>query len=414
MADQPFPAAGAAGAPAPAGPLAGGVPGRPGAAAAGAREAVAFDPLPADLRGRSLRDLGCGTGGRCLEAARRGAQRVVGLDLEPLGLGAARAEAERRGLAVEFRLADAEHAALDGPFDHVLCLGVLEWARDPLALLNRLVDQTAERLVVEVADPAVPKGSERWPSLRRALLARMPVATVGRSGCSHKWQENPRFAFSYAALENLLFFQRGVFARFGRLPAPPGRLRVAAERRRIDDLVVVAGPTGSGKSTLIETIQRGGAPSLCARLGLGDGSRWPMLSAFDIVEPQEPHLERTLFHYDTLRPFLRSAHVHARERALELLSCARRARVLTVWTPQPVLLARFEQQGKARKGRRRRAIHALFSDRERVLEHYREWFAFCAARGLEVLVVAPLEGMRCLTVEEWEREQARAAAEGRP
>jgi malonyl-CoA O-methyltransferase len=50
--------------------------------------------LPADLRGRTILDVGCGTGRYMLETLRRGATRVVGLDLSPQMLRRARTELE--------------------------------------------------------------------------------------------------------------------------------------------------------------------------------------------------------------------------------------------------------------------------------------------------------------------------------
>jgi len=370
--------------------------------------------LAADLRGKSVLDLGCGAGERCFEALRRGASRVVGVDLDPDAIAAARRRAATLGAAVEFEHRDLDAEPPEGGFDHVLCVGLLEWARDPLRLLARLVELTRERLVVEVADPAVRRPGEARFSPRRYFVSRAPVVEIHRSATSGRFQETPRFGLGYATLENLLFHQRAVFARFAREAAPPGRLVVAAERRRIDELVLVAGPTGSGKSTLIEALQRGREKALAERLALGEGADWPMMSAWDLVGQRDPHVPRALFHYDTLRPFERSAHVHAKERALEVIDTARRTRVVTLWTPQPVLLERFEREGKldrkSRGKRRLRAIHRLFSDRERVVAHYREWFAYCAERGLEVVVASALEGMRCRSVDEWEREVARGGA----
>jgi SAM-dependent methyltransferase len=37
-----------------------------------------------DVRGRTVLDVGCGTGNLCIEAARRGAARTVGVDIQPL------------------------------------------------------------------------------------------------------------------------------------------------------------------------------------------------------------------------------------------------------------------------------------------------------------------------------------------
>ena len=189
------------------------------------------------------------------------------------------------------------------------------------------------------------------------------------------------------------------------------RIAVAA-KRRIDDLVIVAGPTASGKSRLIDRAIAGDEPEFCRQLGIDDPSLWPAMNAFGLVAPQPPHMERLFFHYDTMRPFKRSAHVHERDEALDILGCARRVRVVTIWNPPETLLDQFEEadirrktkRGKYRGNKRKAKIHMLYKDPRNIVEHYRNWFAFCHQRGLEPLVVLPHDGMRCISVGDWERE----------
>ncbi len=375
------------------------------------RSATARAVLPDDLRGESVLDVGCGDGALCLEASRRGAGRVLGIDIDGESIREARRAAEGLGAPVEFAVRDVEREPLEESFDHVLCLDLLGDVRDPLGVLDRLVERTRKRLVLEVAGPRRESGrAAAW--IRHRILSRSPVVTVGRSGSSHRVQGEHRFRFSHGALENLLLHQRGVFARLRSHPSADGEsVLVVAERLRVGDLLLVAGPTSSGKSTLIEKIQTGDAPALCEHLGLSDGAAWPMMSAFDMGRQREPEVARALFHYDTLRPFMRSAHVHARDVTLDVLRTADRVRVLTIWTPPSVLRQRFDEEearGKGRGKRRRKEIRRLFDDPDRVVDHYREWFAFCRSRGLDVTVVLPLEGMACIPVEQWERDHASA------
>jgi len=67
-----------------------------------------------DLAGRTVLDLGCGTGMLALGAALRGAGRVIGVDLDPAPLGTARENRRRVGTktAVSWLRADATRIPL--------------------------------------------------------------------------------------------------------------------------------------------------------------------------------------------------------------------------------------------------------------------------------------------------------------
>jgi putative methylase len=63
-----------------------------------------------DLKGRSLCDLGSGTGTLSLGAALLHAESVVGWECDPVSIGIARDMARRWSLSIDFRLGDVQHA----------------------------------------------------------------------------------------------------------------------------------------------------------------------------------------------------------------------------------------------------------------------------------------------------------------
>jgi ubiquinone/menaquinone biosynthesis C-methylase UbiE len=73
-----------------------------------------------DLTGKEIVELGCGTGYFGAWLKRRGATRVVGVDVTPAQLETAQRMNEEFGLGLEFRLENAEHTSLpDESFDVV-------------------------------------------------------------------------------------------------------------------------------------------------------------------------------------------------------------------------------------------------------------------------------------------------------
>lgn len=100
------------------------------------------------LQGKSVLDLGCGSGQVSLLAASMGAQ-VHGIDLAPRMLALAREAAARSGLTgrVRFEEGDVSEDPLPAA-DVTLLVGVIEYQRDFAALIRRAAAATRRTLVV--------------------------------------------------------------------------------------------------------------------------------------------------------------------------------------------------------------------------------------------------------------------------
>jgi tRNA (mo5U34)-methyltransferase len=107
------------------------------------------DAVPADLRGRTVLDIGCNGGFYSIAMKRRGADRVVGIDWDERYLAQARFAAEVSEVDVEFRrLSVYDVATLHERFDVVLFLGVLYHLRHPLLALDLLHEHVTRDLLV--------------------------------------------------------------------------------------------------------------------------------------------------------------------------------------------------------------------------------------------------------------------------
>jgi len=107
------------------------------------------DLLTRDLRGKTVLDIGCNGGFFSLEMKRRGARRVLGLDLDEAYLAQARFAADVEELDIEFRrMSVYDVGALGEQFDVVLFLGVLYHLRHPLLALDLIHEHVARDVLV--------------------------------------------------------------------------------------------------------------------------------------------------------------------------------------------------------------------------------------------------------------------------
>ena len=80
------------------------------------------------LRGKTVLELGCGTGTNAIEMARRGF-RVTAIDLVDLPIHRAREKATAAGVEVDFRQGDVTRVDLGGPYDSLFDSGLYHGIR---------------------------------------------------------------------------------------------------------------------------------------------------------------------------------------------------------------------------------------------------------------------------------------------
>ena len=107
------------------------------------------DAVPHDLTGKTVLDIGCNAGFYSIEMKRRGAARVLGVDLDQHYLAQARFAAATLGLDIEYRsLSVYDVANLGERFDLVIFMGVLYHLRHPLLALDLLREHVTRDLLL--------------------------------------------------------------------------------------------------------------------------------------------------------------------------------------------------------------------------------------------------------------------------
>ncbi len=125
-----------------------------------------------DVAGKSVCDLGCGTGRYLVPFAEGGARRVLGVDSAPAMIERARTFTRDSGAAdrCEVRVANIADISGEEVFDVTIAVGVFDYVRDPVPFLARIRAITREKHVAT------------WPIF---WTWRMPVRRVrlGVLGC---------------------------------------------------------------------------------------------------------------------------------------------------------------------------------------------------------------------------------------
>lgn len=145
--------------------------------------------LGGSFQRRAVLDVGCASGGFSVEAARRGAAAVLGIDVVPKYLEQARFVADSLGLRqVTFSLADASERDIRLPqFDVTFLFGLLYHLEDPIGTVRRLLGFTRTLVAIDTKVVQLSPGDNRavW------LMSRLgPSSHLDAS--SSLWRDKPR------------------------------------------------------------------------------------------------------------------------------------------------------------------------------------------------------------------------------
>jgi SAM-dependent methyltransferase len=121
-----------------------------------------------DVHGKSVLDVGCGSGPYVVEFARRGARRIVGIDLSTRMLELARRRVEIEGLGdcCEFLCGDFLTVQLAQPYDIVVALGVFDYVDRPVAVLKKMAAASKGLVIASFPGRSMLRRYLRWARYR--------------------------------------------------------------------------------------------------------------------------------------------------------------------------------------------------------------------------------------------------------
>jgi SAM-dependent methyltransferase len=124
-------------------------------------------PLDLSFTGRSVLDYGCGYGQMCVTAARRGARRVLGVEIQPVDGARARVRERFPELQDRIRLKriTSPRDLGEEKFDLIISKNTFEHVADPDGYVAGMVDHLAEggEIVIGFAPPwKAPHGGHMW------------------------------------------------------------------------------------------------------------------------------------------------------------------------------------------------------------------------------------------------------------
>jgi len=116
------------------------------------------------LAGKAVLDVGCGAGLLTEPLARLGGN-VTGIDATPQVIAVAQRHAADMGIEIDYRLGDVQD--LEGQFDLVTCMEVIEHVADPAAFVKALGKRLATNGLLIMSTP----NATRWSRLLMITIA---------------------------------------------------------------------------------------------------------------------------------------------------------------------------------------------------------------------------------------------------
>lgn len=133
------------------------------------------------IKDRTFLDVGCGNALYSLELARKGAARVVGIDISEVMIGLCKQSSERQNLSdrCTFLQTDLLNYKPESKFDVSFGIGLFDYIRDPLPVMKKMREISTDKAIM-----AFPRLWTWRAPIRKARLA--------RKGCDVFFYSKPR------------------------------------------------------------------------------------------------------------------------------------------------------------------------------------------------------------------------------
>ncbi len=353
--------------------------------------------FPKDLTGKTVLDVGCAEGFFSIEAKKRNALNVVGIDFDDDKLKAAKKFSEIQGLEIEFRNIGLDQFTNLDNFDYVVCLNVLHHVTDPLSIINKLVSITNERLILEVANVNTVFSDIGKSKKNKALLGFwgiifkylpeslgpgiLAVDSRARFLINRKWIKN-LIETQYLDIEKLNFLDSELKHRY----------IVNTKMRHINDLAIISGPTDIGKSSMIKLL-KSKSVSTFDLLGIDAQKNWSIMTASALQKSPEKELENLILEYDLCRTVLRRYGVFEQDPILRILRTSDNKNVYTLVCNREDNLNRVKETldkltwPKKKDKKKAQRIADEFSQPHKYVSIYEDWIKFCKANNCNLTFI---------------------------
>ena len=362
------------------------------------------------LEGQTLLDVGPFLGYFCIEALRRGAHAATGIEASREAVRKARELAEILGYAPQYVLGDFERLDFgDSRYDVVLGLNVLHHMFDAVHALRKMMALARRRVVVEVATLTWRDYKHNWFNPLALAMGGTPVIHMGYPKQPGQLPSRT-FLFTPAAMRLLFNTHSRLFEPIRIMRSPfKGRFIVEARKRRIRNLVVLAGASSSGKSTYARRLMQD--PEARRAAGMAEAD-WIHVRAKKLDTLPTGPLENVLLELDLFSAVRSELLSFDRHPLFRFLDTAENLSLLTILPPA----GRNQMDaGEIRRLRRKSgrffsddliALYAGSGDGALVKQVYEAWFAHAASADVSSqthrLVVNDWDGYRIEPLERFE------------